>query len=153
MNEELQSTNEELQTVNDELRQRTDDLNNANAFLQTVLGGLHAAAVVVNQNFDILVWNSRAEDLWGLRADEVQRKSFLSLDIGLPVEKLRATIRPCLNGEAEYKEAVLDATNRRGKQIQCRVTVTPLDLRHAASPKPGTKERQGVILLMEEMAK
>jgi hypothetical protein len=42
MNEELQSTNEELQTINDELRLRTTELNQANAFLNSILGSLKA---------------------------------------------------------------------------------------------------------------
>jgi len=86
MNEELQSTNEELQTVNEELRQRTDEMNRLNAFLESVLAGLSSGAVVVNANFDVMMWNHKAEDMWGLRADEAQGKSLFSLDIGLPVE-------------------------------------------------------------------
>jgi two-component system, chemotaxis family, CheB/CheR fusion protein len=142
MNEELQSTNEELQTLNDELRQRTDELNHTNAFLQSVLSGLHSAAVVVNQNLSVLSWNGKAADLWGLRADEVQGQSLLNLDIGLPVERLRGVIRPCLSGEAGYQEVVLDATNRRGKVIKCRIACTPLVTQNG--------QRHGVILLMEE---
>jgi two-component system CheB/CheR fusion protein len=143
MNEELQSTNEELQTVNEELRQRTDEMNQLNAFLESVLGGMRAAAVVVNQNLDVLVWNRRAEDLWGLRADEVQGRSLLNLDIGLPVRELREILRPCIGGEREHGEIVLDAVNRRGKKIQCRITCSPL--------VSTGKKLEGVILLMEEV--
>jgi two-component system, chemotaxis family, CheB/CheR fusion protein len=145
MNEELQSTNEELHTVNDELRQRTNELNHANAFLQSIVSSLSSAAVVLNQHFNVLVWNHRAEDLWGLREDEVKGNSFLNLDIGLPVHQLRAVIRSCLSGEADQKETTLEATNRRGKAIKCRVACSPL-----MSPN---KARQGVILLMEEAEK
>src|SRR5262245_65322792 len=99
MNEELQSTNEELQTVNEELRERTDELNQVNAFFESVLGSLRAAAVVVNEQLNVLMWNSRAEDLWGLRADEAQGKSVLNLDIGLPVSELRGALRACLAGD------------------------------------------------------
>jgi two-component system CheB/CheR fusion protein len=143
MNEELQSTNEELQTVNEELRRRTDDLNQSNAFLQSVLGSLRGAAVVVNRDFNVLVWNHRAEDLWGLRQDEVQGKSVLNLDIGLPVGELRAPMRACLQEGAEYRDAVLDAVNRRGKAIRCRIACTPL-----LAPD---KRRDGVILMMDEV--
>jgi two-component system CheB/CheR fusion protein len=142
MNEELQSTNEELQTVNEELRQRTDEMNQLNAFLESVLTGLRAAAVVINQNLNILIWNKRAEDLWGLRADEVQGRSLANLDIGLPVNELHGTIRACLVGDSDHKETTVDAINRRGKKIQCRVTCTPLI--------SASKKREGVILLMEE---
>jgi two-component system, chemotaxis family, CheB/CheR fusion protein len=143
MNEELQSTNEELQTVNEELRTRSEELNQVNAFLESVLRGLRVGAAVVNQNLDVLMWNERAHDLWGLRNDEVQGKGLLNLDIGLPVKELRTVIRPCLSGEADHQEVELDAVNRRGKAIRCRVTCTPLIA-------PGDK-RQGVILMMEEL--
>jgi two-component system CheB/CheR fusion protein len=142
MNEELQSTNEELQTVNEELRQRSDELNQLNAFFESVLAGLRSAALVVNEQLSVLMWNQRAVDLWGLRADEVQGKSVLNLDIGLPVDELRGAIRACLNGEAASNEATVDAVNRRGKKIRCRVTCTPL-----VSAK---KKREGVIILMDE---
>jgi two-component system CheB/CheR fusion protein len=86
MNEELQSTNEELQTINDELRQRTSELNQANAFLNSILTSLQAGVVVVNPQFNILSWNHEAENLWGLRIDEVRGESLLSrvgfLDLG-----------------------------------------------------------------------
>jgi two-component system, chemotaxis family, CheB/CheR fusion protein len=141
MNEELQSTNEELQTVNEELRTRTDELNHLNAFLQSVVGSFTSGAVVLNQNLNVLMWNHKAEDLWGLREDEVKGQSFLNLDIGLPVERLRPIIRSCLSGEVDHNEISLDATNRRGKAIKCRVSCSPL-LTH-------NKQRQGAILLME----
>jgi two-component system CheB/CheR fusion protein len=143
MNEELQSTNEALQTVNDELRQRTDELKQANAFLGSVLGSMRGAAVVVDRDLNILVWNDRAQDLWGLRPEEVQGKSVLNLEIGLPVGELRAPIRASLHDGAD-REVTLDAVNRRGKAVRCRVTCTPL-----LSP---AKRREGVILTMDEVA-
>ncbi|HUQ26024.1 MAG TPA: CheR family methyltransferase [Burkholderiales bacterium] len=142
MNEELQSTNEELQTVNEELRDRTEELNQVNAFFESVLGSLRSAAVVVSEQMNVLMWNHGAQELWGLRADEVQGKSILNLDIGLPVAELRGAIRACLTGEATRNEVGVDAINRRGKKIRCRVTCTPL-----VSPKG---KREGVIILMDE---
>jgi two-component system CheB/CheR fusion protein len=142
MNEELQSSNEELQTMNDELRQRTDDLNQSSAFLESVLASLHAGAIAIDRNFTILMWNHEASALWGLRPEEVCGRSLLSLDTGLPVEKLRAPVRALLTGESTYEELVLAATNRRGKVLQCRITCSQL---------LGTEHTvQGVILLMEE---
>jgi two-component system CheB/CheR fusion protein len=67
----------------------------------------------------------------------------LNLDIGLPVHQLRPVIRACLSGEADHKkEILLDATNRRGKPIKCRISCSPL-FTHS-------QERQGAILLMDE---
>jgi two-component system, chemotaxis family, CheB/CheR fusion protein len=143
MNEELQSTNEELQTVNAELRERTEETNRLNAFLESVLDSLASAAVVVNLNLDVLMWNRRAEDLWGLRADEVQGRGLLNLDIGLPVAELRGALRSCLSGEAQHMEASLDAINRRGKKIRCQIACSSLI--------SSDKRRNGVILLMEEI--
>jgi two-component system, chemotaxis family, CheB/CheR fusion protein len=143
MNEELQSTNEELQTTNDEIRRRTDELNEVNAFLQAVLSSLRGGVAVVNRELDILIWNPRAEELWGLRADEVQHKNLLNLDIGLPVAQLRQPIWDCLAGEQDGHVTVVDATNRRGRAIRCRVTCTPL----AVPPR----EPSGVLVQMEEL--
>src|SRR5437667_180926 len=85
MNEELQSTNEELNTINEELRERTDELNRSNAFLNSILSSLRGGVVVVDRNNNVLIWNYMAEDLWGLRAEEIKGQSLMDLDIGLPV--------------------------------------------------------------------
>jgi two-component system CheB/CheR fusion protein len=142
MNEELQSTNEELHTVNEEYRERSDALNQANGFLESVLTGVRSGVVVLDRELRIVAWNHRAEDLWGLRDEEVKGQKFLNLDIGLPTEQLRASIRSCLNGDRDHVESTLQAMTRRGKSIACKVIATPL--------LTATKEIHGCILLMEE---
>ncbi|HEX6750468.1 MAG TPA: CheR family methyltransferase [Longimicrobium sp.] len=142
MNEELQSTNEELETINDELNRRTGELNNVNAYMASILTSLRAAVVVLDRQLDIRVWNRKAEDLWGLRADEVDGHAFQNLDIGLPVERLKGPIRACIEGKSEYEELVLDAVNRRGRPIRCRVAATPF--------LGGDREIRGAVLVMEE---
>jgi len=144
MNEELQSTNEELQTINEELRERSDDLNRSNSFLESVLTSVRSGVVVLDRELAVIAWNHRAEDLWGLRSEEVRGQNFLNLDIGLPTDQLRAGIRTAFNGDGGFSEAVVPATNRRGKAIACRVTATPL--------LGVGKEVRGVILMMEEQA-
>ena len=141
MNEELQSTNEEVEAVNEEHRLRGEELNRLNAFLGSILGSLRDGVVVVDKDLLVRAWNNRAEDLWGVRADEVQGKNFMNLDIGLPLDELRHSIRACLSGEIPYQELMLDATNRRGRAIKCRVICTPMTSRDAIT---------GVILVMEE---
>jgi PAS domain S-box-containing protein len=141
MNEELQSTNEELQTINDELRGRTAELASANSFLQTILTSLRAGVVVVDRQLKVLIWNRHAEELWGLRADEVQNRSLLELDIGLPVDQL--PIPSFLAGKSADCEVTLDATNRRGKAIKCLVVCTPFIGLGG--------DRQGVVLMMEDV--
>ncbi|MEH1866946.1 MAG: CheR family methyltransferase [Nostoc sp.] len=126
MNEELQSTNEELQTINNELSERTTELNHTNIFLISILRSLQTGIVVIDGSFNISIWNYMVEDLWGLRTDEVLGKSIFSLDIGLPVEQLRSPIRDCLSGKKQFQEMILEATNRRGRQIKCYLAITPL---------------------------
>jgi two-component system CheB/CheR fusion protein len=142
MNEELQSTNEELQTINEELRQRSGELNSANAFLESILTSLQGAVVVTDQEMRVRVWSPKAEDLWGVRADEVRGHHLLNLDIGLPVDQLRQPIRSCLAGGNNHQEVTLNATNRRGRAIEVRILCNPL-----LSPK---REIEGAILLIEE---
>ncbi|MCW2776908.1 MAG: cheR [Frankiales bacterium] len=98
MNEELQSTNEELQTVNDELRERTAEVGEVNAFLESVLAGLTTAVVVVDTDLKVIVWNARAETLWGLRAFEVEGQRLALLPSSLPVEAMMGVVRAVLRG-------------------------------------------------------
>jgi two-component system CheB/CheR fusion protein len=142
MNEELQSTNEELQSMNQKLRERGDDLNHANSLLQSILTGVRSGVIVLDRELHVIAWNHRAEDLWGLRTEEVKGQNFLNLDIGLPADRLRSGIRACLSGDSDYTETVVPATNRRGRAITCKVIGTPL-----MGP---AKETRGVILLMDE---
>ncbi|MEH2443880.1 CheR family methyltransferase [Nostoc sp.] len=141
MNEELQSTNEELQTINNELSERTIELNRTNIFLVSILKSLQTGIVVIDSSFNISIWNYMVEDLWGLRTDEVLGKSIFSLDIGLPVEQLRSLIRDSLSGKKQFQETILDATNRRGRQIKCYLAITPL---------LGI-EMQGAVLMMADV--
>jgi two-component system CheB/CheR fusion protein len=146
MNEELQTTNEELQTMNDQLQIRSDELNQLNRFLEQVFTSLRSGVAVVDQDFRILVWNRRAEDLWGVRRDEAHGAHFFHLDVGLPLDRLRDPVRAALtHRDAESQELVVPAVNRRGKGIQCRVVCTPLVGRD-------DEEAHGVILTMEEVA-
>jgi two-component system, chemotaxis family, CheB/CheR fusion protein len=139
-NEELHSTNEELETINIELHQRTLELNDANVFLETILTSMGLGVAVLDRDQRIRVWNAHAEDLWGVRADEVRGHHILSLDIGLPLDQLRTGLRAALSGGRV--EELLSATNRRGQRIRCRVVVLPLEV---DGDEPG-----GSILLMED---
>jgi two-component system CheB/CheR fusion protein len=126
MNEELQSTNEELETANSELRERGMALDTVNGFLEAIMASLHSAVVVLNRDLAVRAWNRTAEDLWGLRADEVEESNFLNLDIGLPVDQLRPSIRAVLSGTSDGSEQRLQAVNRRGRTIECTVRISPL---------------------------
>jgi two-component system CheB/CheR fusion protein len=139
-NEELQSTNEELETMNDELHQRGIDLNTANAFLEAVLTSLDAGVVVVGRELEVTAWNEGARQLWGMSADEVLGRHLLNLDIGLPTEELRNPIRGVLSDGGDPASVVLPATNRRGRAVSVRVTLTPLR---------SDGDAEGVIVMMQ----
>jgi two-component system, chemotaxis family, CheB/CheR fusion protein len=125
-NEELQSTNEELETINDELRDRTSELNQVNDHLESILSSLGVAVAVVDRQQRVLIWNQRAQDLWGMREDEAVDHHLLSLDIGLPIEQLAGPLRSVLGGASPKAEAILQAVNRRGRSIDCATTILPL---------------------------
>jgi two-component system CheB/CheR fusion protein len=143
MNEELQSTNEELNTMNDELRIRTEDLHRVNAFLESILGGLHAGVVVTDEELRIQAWNDQARDLWGLDSGEVHGQYLPNLDIGLPLDDVLPLLRGVLNESSNDGEVVLEATNRRGRQILCRVSVAPM-----TGPDADVR---GAIVVMDEV--
>ncbi len=142
MNEEQEATNEELQAMNDEMQRRTGELNGTRLFLESILSSLRSGVVVLNRDLQVQAWNRHAEDQWGLRAGEALGQHFFNLDIGLPLEGLRQGIRACLNEQSDGEHLTVAATNRRGRAISCRVTVSPL---HDADHR-----LRGVIVIMAE---
>jgi two-component system, chemotaxis family, CheB/CheR fusion protein len=99
MNAELQSANDELQTSNEQLRDRTLEISDLNMFLDSVLGRLEAAVIVVDGDFNVRVWTRQAHELWGLRADETVGQHLLNFDGGLPTAELRPWLRVVITGE------------------------------------------------------
>jgi two-component system CheB/CheR fusion protein len=59
------------------------------------------------------------------------------------MEQLRNTLKACLDGKTHEEEKLLDAVNRRGKKIQCRVTCRAFDT---------APDGAGVVVFMEEVA-
>ena len=144
MNEELHSSNEELETMNEELRQRTRELNDINSFLETVFATMAIGVAVIDRNQRVQIWNGNARELWGLTSDEVEGEHLMGLDIGLPLEELKSEVRAALNGETKRAERILEATNRRGQPLQCRVTVVPLSAM-------ANDSAAGVVVMMEPL--
>jgi two-component system, chemotaxis family, CheB/CheR fusion protein len=137
-NEELQSTNEELEAMNEELRTRTAELDETTRYLEAILAGVPVAVIVLDGGLRVRLWNSAAEELWGLRGSEVREESFFGLDFGLATGQLRPMVRSSQAGN-EGAPVEIEAVNRRGRAIVCTVRSSPLG---------GGEE--GVVLLMEE---
>ena len=132
MNEELQSANNELQETNETLRVRSGEFDRANTFLESVLRSLGAAVVIVDDDLVIKLWNPGAEGLWGLKPTEAEGRHLLSLEIGLPVEKLAPLLRGLLaDGEQATISTVVEAFNRRGTQDRLAVTASLLRADHS----------------------
>ena len=126
MNEELQSTNEELATINDELRQRSADLNQVNSFFDTVLRATGLGVIVLDAEGRVVVWDALSEELWGLRAEETLDRELRSLDIGLPIDTHWPALSAALGPGGQRGELVVEARNRRGQPVTCRMSLIPL---------------------------
>ena len=140
-NEELQSGNEELETMNEEMRARTAELDEARTFLEGVLFSVAAGVVVLDSDLLVRSWNKGAEELWGLRADEVRNQAFFNLVFGLPTGEVREIVRQCLATGRRTGPVQLAAVNRIGRSINCTVTCSPLKSDGAG---------EGAVLLMED---
>ncbi len=140
-NEELQSTNEELETMNEELQSMNDQLHasneglreeqvegdNLNDFLESVLAGMNAGIPVVDPRHEVIAWNAKAEDLWGVRADEAVGRQLDALDTGLPGDQLTPLLdRHFSDGAAGHQVTRLRSVNRGGRAIDLQVTVTTM---------------------------
>ena len=113
-----------------------------NSFMESILGGLGSAVVVLDADLRVSMWNRAAEDVWGVRSEEVRGKPLMSLDIGLPVDQLMSNLRRCLSGAPVREQTEVEATNRRGRKIRCLVSCSPL---------MGSGETvQGAILLIDD---
>ena len=146
MNEELQSTNEELETINDELRERTGELNQVNDFLEAIFMSLGLGVAVLDRDQRVQVWNHRAEDLWGLRADEAVDHHFLRSTSGCPSEQLAPALRAVLE-RRERRDAA--RAWRRSTAAAGRSTCTATMLA-AARPAATATPSRGAIVLMED---
>jgi two-component system CheB/CheR fusion protein len=78
----------------------------------------------------------------------VQGRHLLNLDIGLPLSQLHPLLRRQISGGGEdggarHESIELDATNRRGRRVHIRVTVSAF---LPASGDPG-----GALVLMDPL--
>jgi two-component system CheB/CheR fusion protein len=144
LNAELQSANQELWLTNNQLRVQVEAGARSAEFWNSVMASLHTAVAVIDREMTVLLWNARCEILWGLRGDEAVGKHFLSLDFGLPTSELRRQLRACVNDPGASINQVVNATNREGQPIRCRISCAPL--------LGAAKVSHGAIILMEEDA-
>jgi two-component system CheB/CheR fusion protein len=141
INEELTSANEEMEGTNGALRQRGSELDAVNLFLESILTSIEHGVVVLDAQQRVTVWSQGAVELWGLRPDEVVGFRLADLDIGFPVALLADAVSQVLDDQPATP-VLAEATNRRGRRIQCRVTATSME--DGSGPA-------GVVLVMEDV--
>jgi two-component system CheB/CheR fusion protein len=124
MNEELQSTNDELHTINDTLNERSGELEQARTFSDALVNSVDAGLAVVDREMRVVVWNAAAEELWGVRADEVAGAALTELDIGLPLDDIKPMIGNAFVDPQSAVAATVEAVNRRGRSVRLRVVCT-----------------------------
>jgi two-component system, chemotaxis family, CheB/CheR fusion protein len=140
MNEELQSTNEELETTNEEVRTRASEVLSLNERLESLLSSLQSAVIMLDRELLVELWNSKAEELWGLRSEEVEREPFATLEFGLPVAAVLPVIRRCLDSSAVLDTVELEGVTRTGKPTRFRLACSSID-----GPEPAS----GVVLVVD----
>ncbi|WP_448188019.1 CheR family methyltransferase [Azospirillum sp. sgz301742] len=143
MNEELRSANEELEVANEELRRQGEESGEYRRYSESILRGMDVGIIVLDQDLRVRSWNRWGENMWGLRSEEMQGEPFLDLDIGLPVQRLRGELECILDKKVPQQPVILDAMDRRGRPVTCRVRLSPLLYEG--------KETRGVVLIVEDI--
>ncbi len=142
-NEELRSTNEQLEHTNDELRRQSDASNAYRQYAEAILRSTNSGVIVLDQDQVVRSWNRWNENIWGLREEEAVGRKFGELDIGLPMQQIAPAVQSVIAG-GEAVDFQVEAVERRGRPIHCRVRVSPLLYEDRAS--------HGAVLFVEEVA-
>ncbi len=142
-NEELRSTNEQLEHTNDELRVQSEASNAYRQYAEAILRSTNSGVIVLDPDHVVRSWNRWSENIWGLRDEEAVNRKLVELDIGLPVLQLEPAVRSVIAG-GETVDMRVDAVERRGRPIRCRVRVSALLYDDRAS--------HGAVLFVEEAA-
>ena len=113
--------------------------------MESILGSLEAAVIVLDRDFIVQVWTRQAHELWGLRADETVGQHLLNLDSGLPTAELHPWLRAVITWQqTAIVGRQMSAVNRRGRPVDLRVTVTAL--------QTGSELPAGALILMEDVS-
>jgi two-component system CheB/CheR fusion protein len=143
LNEEARSSNEEMESVNDELRVQAEQAAHYRIYLEAVLRSMNGGIIVIDRKHQIQGWNRWSENTWGLRDEEVLGTSFDTLDIGIPVQKLRDEVAAVQAGRMEQAEHEMEGVDRRGRRILCRVRVSAL--------LDEAEDNQGTVLVFQDI--
>ena len=108
-----------------------------------LLTSVASAVIVLDARLRVSGWNRGAQEIWGLRTDEVDGESFFDLQFGLPTRPLYAPAVRCLQTGIRSDESLeIDAVNRLGAGIRCTIRFSPLN---------GNRD-EGVVMLIEQQS-
>ena len=117
-----------------------------NAFLESILAQPRVAVVVLDRELRVQIWNDAGRGPVGAARRRGRRASTCSTSTsGCRWRSCAGRSATPWPGNTEGNEVVLDATNRRGRAIGCKVTCLPLIV--------SSKDVHGVIVLMEQQRK
>ena len=142
----MRSTNEELEDTNEELRRQTDEAVGYRSQMEAVFSSIDAGVVVLDRDLTVRGWNRWAsQNIWGLRAEEGAWPQPAGPGLRIAgAAPARARSASCSRQPGSECELALDAIDRRGRAIACRVHLSPL-----LYP---TSRCAGVVLIFGEAA-
>jgi two-component system CheB/CheR fusion protein len=139
-NEELQSLNEELENMNEELEQRTQELNLLNQRYGETLRSMPWPVVLVDRQETIQLWNSAAQQLFGVGATSV-----VGVDLDhLPIEGnvRKALVRRCRTVMEKTRPSVLRLEN-----VRINHDVGDFEVHFTPVPGRNKNEVEGVLIM------
>ena len=139
-NEELQSTNEELETtveelqaantelgaLNAELESRTSELNRLDAYHRSLVNSFEHGIVVLDADGVVTTWNEVAEQMWGLRPEQVVGRPFFALPIGALAVRARQAFDTMLTQRRPADVQDVPYTRPGGQAIRGALRMLPL---------------------------
>ncbi len=125
-NEELQSTNEELAAVNEELEHRSSDVEHISHLLRSVVDASSNAVVVCDGNEDVIIWNSNATDLFGVREEVALGRNLFSVDFQMPVRPIRELMHEARDADTRIAARTVTFPDARKEERQVEILVRAL---------------------------
>jgi two-component system, chemotaxis family, CheB/CheR fusion protein len=111
--------------ANEQMRRRADEARTYRTQVQAMMRRIDAGVMVIDNELRVRSWNCWSENTWGVGEKEVTGQWLTGLNIGLPMRELDREVRQAVV-EGIGNETELDAIDRWGRKLRCRVQVAPL---------------------------
>ncbi len=118
---ELERYSEGLESL---VRQRTHELNRNRKFLETVISTAPIGFLVINETRQVMFWNATAEQITGIRHEQVVGKRLDEIDLPIPVD-----LGPLDDGEMHVHEHSF--THPAGRHVHVLINCAVIAGEHA----------------------